>query len=71
MSATVTPPPSPPATSPALALGNVIGSLGSTFAGLAAMAPAVAGMVGTAALPATPIGWVQIAFGVLALFAKA
>lgn len=50
---------------------NIVGSPGSTFAGLAAMAPGIAAEMGNFHIPTTLAQWLQLAFGILALLAKA
>jgi hypothetical protein len=49
----------------------VLGSLGSTLAGLAAAAPVIATSVSTMTFPTTLAGWFQVGLGILAVFSRA
>lgn len=61
----------PAVQSPVLAVSNVAGSLGTTLAGLAAMAPQIAASVQSVALPTSLGGWMSIALGILAMLSRA
>ena len=52
-----------------LSIGNLVGSPGSTFAGIALLAtPILHVLASTTAMPVGLAGWAQMALGVLAMF---
>ena len=59
-----------PLPAPVLSTAHIAGSPASSVVGLAVLAPALIQAAQTFTLPTSPVGWVQIALGVLALFLK-
>lgn len=59
-----------PSDLPPLHPGNIAGSPGSTFAGLAVMTPSVIDAVSHLQVPTTAAGWIVIVLGVLAMFGR-
>jgi hypothetical protein len=55
---------------PVLHTDNILGSLGSTIAGIGIAAPAIANDLSHIHLPSSFSEWLQIGLGILAIFAR-